>query len=588
MSRNFPSPHCHVMSLDSASTPEAFAKREVELGTGTLTCTDHGSLAAVYKVFELAKKNNLTPIPGIEMYFRDDSCPILTKAGIIKTNTVPRGCDKDKWLEDHPDGSFFDYNKYFHGTLGFRDYDAYLKGVKLLSKADDRAELHGSERKPLFTWEDIEELAATNTTMGSACLVGMVSRHLLNTDVAPATKLQIAKSYFERLRHLFKDRFFVELFPHVCTHEYEKGIFIEAQKSSGQIESLRYYYGKTLRTSADKEIKAEELANKWEKKQELQLLAVKNYRTWEDFPEPLKILHIRKQDGFIQNECSPVAPNGDVQWGVNQFMMRMAKKYGVPCQVSDDSHFATPQQKIVQDVKLAQMGDWKFFGSYHRQSSEEAYNYFKTQHNISEKEFESWVDNGYQWAEGFKSFKFDNTIKLPTRFFPADTLKHTKELIEKVGRMPKGDPRYVARLKQELELFQKNGTVDLLPYFFVCEEIGRLHSNQGILTGPGRGSAAGCLLSYLIGITSVDPIENDLSLDRFLTIDRINSGRYPDIDVDFPSRDLLVGMECDTIEVEAEDGTKHTLPEWFKIETDQGLMTVKEAVDKQANFEKWW
>ena len=62
----------------------------------------------------------------------------------------------------------------------------------------------------------------------------------------------------------------------------------------------------------------------------------------------------------------------------------------------------------------------------------------------------------------------------------------------------------------------------------------------------------------------------------------------PDIDLDFPNRDLLVGMECDTIEVEAEDGTKRILPEWFKIETDQGLMTIKEAIDKSANFDKWW
>src|ERR1019366_6391772 len=135
---NFPSFHVHPQSLDSASTPEAFAKKEVELGTGALTCTDHGSLSAAYKIYELAKKNNLTPVVGIEAYFRDDNCPILTKFGIQKTNTVPRGSDAEKWKIDHPEGTYHDYLKYQHATLGFRDFKAYKVAVRLLSKADAR------------------------------------------------------------------------------------------------------------------------------------------------------------------------------------------------------------------------------------------------------------------------------------------------------------------------------------------------------------------------------------------------------------------------------------------------------------------
>jgi DNA polymerase III alpha subunit len=541
---NFCSPHVHPQSLDSASTPEAFAKKEIELGTGTLTCTDHGSLGAAYKTYELAKKNKLTPIIGLEGYFRDDNCPILTRRGVPKTATVPRGMDKDKWLADHPDGSFYDYDKYYHLTLGFQDYAAYLKGVSLLSKADDRAEVHGSERKALFSWDDIEELAATNTTLGSGCLVGMVGRHLINEKNPHSFRAAVAKDYLDRLLGLFKDRFFVELFPHKCSHNYVKGVFIE-HYAEGYLSGVekpvtsRYYYGKTIRTS-EGEFKAEELADKWDPKKPQKLLAVKNFHTWQELEAPRIITKVEKKEGFFQNECSPSAPDGDLQWGVNKFMMGAAKKYNLPILVSDDSHFCEPGQKIVQDVKLAQMGDWKFFGSYHRQSSAEAFEYFNTQYSTTEHEFESWVDNSYKWADGFKGFKFDTTVQLPTKFFPEDTLAHTKLLIEKHGRMPKDDPRYVNRLKQEIQLFHRNGTVDLLSYFFVDEEVCELYGNNGMLTGPGRGSAAGTLLAYLLGITHVDPIQYDLSLDRFLTLDRIKSGKYPDIDLDLPSRDLLI------------------------------------------------
>ena len=535
--RNFPTFHCHPQSLDSASTPEAFAAKEVELGTGTLTCTDHGTLGAVYKTYSLAKKNNLTPICGTEGYFRDSSCPILTKLGVNKTGTVPRGMDKDEWALKHPQGTFYDYSKYFHLTLGFKTYQAYLTGVKLLSKADARAELHGSERKALFDWDDLEELAATETTLGSGCLVGMVGRHLINEDVSKETKVAAAIAYFNRMRHLFGDRFFVEVFPHVCSHNHEKGIFLKVQNSKG-VQDLKYHFRKVLRTNKE-ELRAEELADQFNGKDEIYLTAISNYRVWQDFEEPLKVLEIRKQDGFIQNECTPNAPNGDVQWGVNKFVMGMAKRYNIPILVSDDSHFTDPSQKIVQDVRLAQSGTLRFFGSYHRQSSAEAFSYFNTQHNISEKEFESWVDNAYNLVEGFKGFKFKNEIQLPTKFFPTDTLAHTRELINKHGRMPKDNPVYLARLKKEIDLFHKNGTVDLLPYFWVDEEVCELYSNEGLLTGCGRGSAGGTLLAYLLGITHIDPIKYDLSLERFLTLDRIKSHKLPDIDLDLPSRDLL-------------------------------------------------
>lgn len=153
--KNFVTPHCHPQSLDTGSTPEAFVAREVDLGTGYTTVTDHGTLQACRKVYDLAHKANIKPILGLEAYFRDDNCPILTQAGIPKD----------------PDGTFKSYNKYYHLTLHFTDQKAYEAGVKRLSMADAVAERHGSERKPLFNWADLEYLGQFNVTATSSCLV---------------------------------------------------------------------------------------------------------------------------------------------------------------------------------------------------------------------------------------------------------------------------------------------------------------------------------------------------------------------------------------------------------------------------------
>jgi DNA polymerase III alpha subunit len=582
--KQFSSPHVHPQSLDSASTPEALAKREVELGSGSLTCTDHGSLACAYTTYELAKKNNLTPVIGLEAYVRDDNCPILTQFGIPKTDTVPKGTDKDKWKEEHPDGSFFDYNRYFHATLGFRDFKAYKVAVRLLSKADARAEQHGSERKAIWGWNEIEELAAHNVTLGSSCLVGLVSRHLLNTDVPQDTKVKIATAYFERLHHLFQDRFFVEVFPHRCTHNFIEAVFIEVEKEDGTKEVQKYYFGKSLKTDAGT-FKAKELADSKNKHQ--YLLGICNYRVWTDFEKPLKILNITKQEGFVQNECAPWSPDGDLQFGSNIFMMHMAKKYGVPVQISDDAHYDVKERHIIQNVRLAQSGSLRFHESYYRMSSADAFSHFNKIHNISEKTFEGWIDNSKAWLEGFKGFTFDNTPQLPTKFFPADSLAYTKELIKKHGRF-KNEPVYIERLKKEIDILHKNGKIDLLPYFFIDEEVCRIYQNQGGLTSPGRGSGGGLLLAYLMGITHLDPIKENLSLERFINQARIEGGSLPDVDQDLSSRDLLVGYDTNVVEVESEDGTKRILPEDFKIETDQGLLTVKQAVKKQAEFKAWW
>ncbi len=526
---NFVTPHCHIQSLDSGSTPAAFAARELELETGALVVTDHGSLAACQTVYDLGKKKKLQPILGLEGYFRDDNCPLFLAAGMRKN---------DK-------GTLVDVFKYGHFTTHFMDQAAFKTAIKLLSHAP--IEKHGSEQKPLFDWAAMEELGAANATVTTGCLIGMVQRHLLDRQDPT-----LARAYYERLRAMVKPgNFYVEVFPHVCSHNWVQGVFLTLQEASGEPFKLRFYKGKTLRTNVG-EIKAEELAKAFARKdnKHVELLAVKDFHTWNE-RTPAKLLHVEHVEDFIQNECRPFAPDGDVQLGANEWMLQIAKEYGDPILISDDSHYAHPEEKVVQDVRLAQSGSWRFYGSYHRQSSAEAFQYFNQKLGVDEKTFEGWVENSRAWKERFKDFKLEAKPDLPTKFYEVkyeeagvkDSLGYTVELIKKHGRMDWKNPVYVARLTQEINLLHRNGVIDLLPYFFIDEEVCRLYRDRGFLTGPGRGSAAGLLLTYLLGITHVDPLKYGLSVDRFLTVDRIRSGKLPDIDQDLPHRDLLVGED---------------------------------------------
>ena len=112
-----------------------------------------------------------------------------------------------------------------------------------------------------------------------------------------------------------------------------------------------------------------------------------------------------------------------------------------------------------------------------------------------------------------------------------------RELLLETGKVdvPEVKAVYRARFEEELGVIKE---ADLFGYFLVVWDMVRFVNSQNWLSGPGRGSAAGCLISYLMGITKIDPIEYDLLFERFY-----NSGRntedhvsLPDIDIDVPGK----------------------------------------------------
>ena len=139
-------------------------------------------------------------------------------------------------------------------------------------------------------------------------------------------------------------------------------------------------------------------------------------------------------------------------------------------------------------------------------------------------------------------------------FMPKYDVEDSKEFLKSLslkgltrrlnGNVPKN---YLERLEYELNIILKMHFED---YFLVVYDYIKYAKQNGILVGPGRGSAAGSLVSYCLGITDVDPIKYNLLFERFLNPERIT---MPDIDTDFPDnrRDEVISY------VKEKDGEKN-------------------------------
>lgn len=131
-------------------------------------------------------------------------------------------------------------------------------------------------------------------------------------------------------------------------------------------------------------------------------------------------------------------------------------------------------------------------------------------------------------------------FKCPDGMSPEDYLRKSCGIgwVEKMGHVKKGTElfkEYGDRVNEELGTF---GPIGLSSYFLIVNDIIDFVKSRGYLTGVGRGSSSGCMISNLLGITQVDPIPYDLMLSRFYNTGRNTPGKisWPDIDFDIPKR----------------------------------------------------
>lgn len=201
--------------------------------------------------------------------------------------------------------------------------------------------------------------------------------------------------------------------------------------------------------------------------------------------------------------------------------------------------FADISRKIINDQDIP-MGCFFTSDNYHIPSQEEMRN-LHTEEEINNTNFVCDLIEEYNILSKPKLPLFE----CPSNFSQDEYLRELcrqgwKAKIANV--IPKENQQiYLDRIKYELEVLQGAG---LSSYFLIVQDIVNYVRSQGWLPGPGRGSAAGCLVSYLISITNIDPIKYGLLFERFYnegrnTVDNIS---MPDIDVDIPieKREMVI------------------------------------------------
>ncbi|MCP9624986.1 DNA polymerase III subunit alpha [Nocardia otitidiscaviarum] len=228
-----------------------------------------------------------------------------------------------------------------------------------------------------------------------------------------------------------------------------------------------------------------------------------------------------------------------IERSVREGLLEISAKLDLPPVATNDSHYVTKDQAdahaallCVQAGKtLSDPTRFKFDGDgYFLQSAEEMRAYWDTQ-------VPGAADSTLLIAERVESYSevWQHTDRMPIYEAPTgyDVTSWFREQVMRglEWRLPAGVPdEYIRRAEFEIDIIVQKG---FPAYFLITADLMNHARRQGIRVGPGRGSAAGSLVSYALGITNLDPIEHGLLFERFLNPERVS---MPDIDMDFDDR----------------------------------------------------
>ena len=219
---------------------------------------------------------------------------------------------------------------------------------------------------------------------------------------------------------------------------------------------------------------------------------------------------------------------------VNQKLIELSRELNIPLVATNDAHYLKKEDAYnhevllcIQTGKKMQDPDRMRFETdeLYIKSPEEMISYFK---NIPEA-----IQNTVKIAEKCNfDFEFGVT-KLPNYEVPAEYKTHAEYfrklcndgIKDRYGENPSKE--VLDRLEYEVSIIEKMGYVD---YYLIVWDFINYAKSQGISVGPGRGSGAGSIAAYAIGITDIDPIKYNLLFERFLNPERIS---MPDFDIDF-------------------------------------------------------
>ena len=229
----------------------------------------------------------------------------------------------------------------------------------------------------------------------------------------------------------------------------------------------------------------------------------------------------------------------DIERRVRDDLLRVGKILGIPPLVTNDSHYTYAHESTAHDALLCiqtgkNLSDPDRFrldgGGYYLKSTDEMYAV------ESSDIWQQGCDNTRLIAEMADTTGMFESRNLMPKFDIPDGFTEVTWFREEVTRgmrrrFPQGwEESYQKQAEYEMDVIVQMGFPG---YFLVVADFIMWAKNQGIAVGPGRGSAAGSLVSYAMGITDLDPIEHGLIFERFLNPERVS---MPDVDIDFDER----------------------------------------------------
>ena len=482
--------HTYFSILDGQSKIKNLVNKALKDGMRGMAITDHGNMFGIKEFHDIVhdinagRKNSgeepFKPIFGCEMY--------VSRHG---SKSLRRG------KEDQSG---------YHLIVLAKNYQGYKNLIKLVS----RSWTDGFYMRPRTDREDLERYHE-GLIVCSACIAGEVPKKILDGDINGA------REAIEWYHSLFGDDYYLELQRHEVTDptiRANRETFPMQQQANKVLIELAREYGIKLICSNDVHFVDQENAEAHD-----HLLCLS---TGKDLDDPDRMLYSKQE--WFKTKAEMNAIFSDVPEALAN-TLEILDKVEI---YSLDHDPIMPFFPIPESFGTEEEWRQKF-------SEEDLFKEFTSDENgenpLPREEGEKKIKKlgGYDKIYRIK-FEADYLAKLAyegavRRYIPKDERSEIKDEEALISRLPQ---EVMERVRFELHIMK---TMGFPGYFLIVQDfINSARDELGVMVGPGRGSAAGSVVAYCLGITKLDPLKYDLLFERFLNPDRIS---LPDIDTDF-------------------------------------------------------
>ena len=467
--------HTYYSILDGQSRVQRLVDKAIGDGMKGMAITDHGNMFGIKEFYNYCKGINKKRKEAGEEPFK----PILGCEMY-----VARRRKEDKVKEK---GDMSGY----HLIVLAKNYNGYKNLIKLVS----RAWVDGYYMRPRTDREDLERYHE-DLIICSACIAGEVPSKILKGDIAGA------REALEWYKRVFGDDYYLELQRHEVKDpniRANRETFPLQQKANKVLMEFAKEYGVKLVCTNDAHFVDQDNA---EAHDHLLCLA-----TGKDLDDPKRMLYTKQEWFKTRAEMNEVFSDVPEAMANTLEILDKVEMYSI------DHDPIMPFFPIPAEFGTEEDVRRKY-------TEQQLYEEFTTDENGENPLPKEEADKKIKHLGGFE--------KIYRIKFEADYLA---KLAYDGAKRLYGDPipdDVAERVKFELHIMK---TMGFPGYFLIVQDfINAARNELGVLVGPGRGSAAGSVVAYCLGITKIDPIKYDLLFERFLNPDRIS---LPDIDTDF-------------------------------------------------------